>query len=169
MKDVYGFLYDFWVYVVGQTNTQMTEFQYGNLTCSVRDYSGPDSFAFPVCDSPGTYYNVTSSFKECGGTIFIKEKSRSAEHYFCVPWKNREEILDVKRITVEPEYRDELIGLLHFLTEQSPVKKLYVQIRRQGLERDNIIGMITVEQFGKMMDNDELLGNMVYVVCEPCA
>ena len=44
---------------------------------------------------------------------------------------------------------------------------MYVQIRRQGLERDNIIGMITVEQFGDMMAQDKLLGNIVYVIHEP--
>ena len=28
------------------------------------------------------------------------------------------------------------------------------------------MGMMTVEQFGDMMDRDELLGNMVYVIRE---
>lgn len=173
MKDTYGFLFDFWVYVVGKSsdisNTQRTDFKYGNLTGYACEYSGPGSFAFPICDGPGTFYEVLSSHNELGGTIFIKEQSQSTDHYFCVPWKNRDEILDVKRITIDSEYRDELIGLLRFLIDQSPVKKLYVQIRRQGLEKDNIVGMITVDQFGHMLNNDELLGNMVYVICEPYA
>ncbi len=139
---------------------------YGNLTCRVRHYAGPDSFAFPICDGPGVYYDVVSSHDECGGTIFIREKAQSQKHYFSVPWKSEEEIRDIKPITIDPEYRDELIRLLHDLVNRSPVKKMYVQIRRQGLERDNLIGMITAEQFGDMMAQDELLGNMVYVIRE---
>lgn len=174
MKDTnnrtFGFLYDFRVFVVGQSTgeimTQGSKLQYGDLTCSVWHYTGPNSFAFPICDSSGMYYDVTSSAEEEGGTIFIQEKAKIYEHYFCVPWKSAEEIRDIKAITIHSEYRDELIHLLHDLVNQSPVKKLYVQIRRQGLERDNIIGMITVEQFGDMMAQDKLLGNMVYVIHE---
>ena len=167
----FGYLFDFWVFVVGQaanTNTtQGTKLRYGNLICHVCDYVGPNSFAFPICDSTGVYYNVLSSYEEEGGTIFIKEKPHSNEHYFCVPWKSEEEIRDIKRITIDSEYRDQIKNLLYDLVNKSPVRKLYVQIRCQGLERDNIMGMMTVEQFGDMMAQDELLGNMVYVIREP--
>lgn len=170
-KRTFGFLYDFWVFVVGQSvdinMMQGNKLQYGDLICRVLKYTSPDSFAFPICDSPGVYYNVTSSHEEEGGTIFIQEKANIYEHYFCVPWKSAEEIRDIKAITICSEYREELIHFLQDLVKQSPVKKLYVQIRRQGLGRNNIIGMITVDQFGEMMYKDELLGNMVYVIHEP--
>lgn len=163
-NEVYGYLYDFWVYVVGQSDIKENELQYRQLYCSMFMYSGQGSWAFPVCDSNGIYYDVRSSYKECGGTIFIKENTKGKEHYFYVPWRNGPEIKDVRWITIDSEYRDDLISLLHFLVNQSPVKKLYVQIRRQGLERDNIMGMMTVDQFGEMMKNDWLIGNMVYVI-----
>ena len=167
---MFGYLYDFWVFVVGQSEDinliKNNKLQYGNLMCDICNYAGPNSFAFPVCDSSGMYYNVTSLYEEEGGTIFIQEKSQNQEHYFCVPWKSEEEIQDVKPIKINSEYREELIQFLHDLVNQSPVKKMYVQIRRQGLERDNMIGMITVEQFGNMMAQDKLLGNMVYVIHE---
>ena len=169
-KRTFGFLYDFWVFVVGQTadvnKMQGSKLQCGGLACRVWNYTGPDSFAYPICDSPGVYYNVTSSCEEEGGTIFIQEKANTYEHYFCVPWKGDEEIRDIKPITVDSEFRDEIINLLHNLINQSPVKKMYVQIRCQGLDRTNLIGMITVEQFGDMMTHDELLGNLVYVIHE---
>ena len=169
-KRTFGFLYDFWVFVVGQSTdeimTQGSKLQYGDLTCSVWNHTGPNSFAFPICDSSGVFYDVTSSAEEEGGTIFIQEKANTYEHYFCVPWKSEEELRDIRPITIDTKYRKKLICLLHDLVNQSPVKKLYVQIRCQGLERDNIIGMITVEQFGYMMAKDELLGNMVYVIRE---
>ena len=175
MKDrnnrTFGYLYDFWVFVVGQSADenmmQRSKLQYGGLTCRIWNYTSPDSFAFPVCDSSGVFYDVTSSAEEEAGTIFIREKAKIDEHYFCVPWKSEQEIRDVKPITIDSEYRNELILLLHGLVNKSPVKKMYVQIRRQGLERDNIIGMITVEQFGDMMAQDKLLGNIVYVIHEP--
>lgn len=175
MKDrnnrTFGYLYDFWVFVVGQSADenmmQRSKLQYGGLTCRIWNYTSPDSFAFPVCDSSGVYYDVTSSAEEEAGTIFIREKAKIDEHYFCVPWKSEQEIRDVKPITIDSEYRNELIHLLHGLVNKSPVKKMYVQIRCQGLERDNIIGMITVEQFGDMIAQDKLLGNMVYVIHEP--
>lgn len=167
----YGFLYDFWVFVVGESTdvnfTQETKLQYGSLTYHVCNYGGLNSFAFPICDSLGVHYNVLSSYEEEGGTIFIQEKPQSHEHYFCVPWKSEEEIQDIKPITIDFEYRDVLIHFLHDLVNQSPVKKLYVQIRRQGLGRNNMIGMITVDEFGEMIYKDELLGNMVYVIHEP--
>ena len=163
----FGYLFDFWVFVVGQSvrvNTeQETTFRYGNLTYTRCEYAGPNSFAFPICDSPGVYYNVLSSFEEEGGTVFIRENASVHEHFFCAPWKNREEIEDMKPITIDPGYREDI---RHLLRERSPVKKLYVQIHRQGLERDNIMGMLTVEQFGDMMERDELLGNVVYVIRE---
>lgn len=170
-KRTFGFLYDFWVFVVGQSAdanmVQEGKLKYGDLTCRVSNYKGPDSFAFPICDSSGVYYDVTSSAEEEGGTIFIQEKTDTYGNYFCVPWKSAVEIQDVKAITIHSEYRDELIHFLRDFVNQSPVKKLYVQIRRQGLGRNNIIGMITVDQFGEMMYKDELLGNMVYVIHEP--
>ena len=170
-KRIFGFLYDFGVFVVGQSADvnmmQGRKLQYGGLTCRVWKYTSPNSFAFPICDSPGVYYNVMSSHEEEGGTIFVQEKANVYEHYFCVPWKSAVEIQDIKAITIHSEYRDELIHFLHDLVNHSPVKKLYVQIRRQGLGRDNMIGMITVDQFGEMMYKDELLGNIVYVIREP--
>ena len=106
----FGYLFDFWVFVVGQsadTHTeQETTSRYENLTYTRCEYAGPNSFAFPVCDSPGVYYNVLSSFEEEGGTIFVKEISPSHGHYFRVPWKNEEEIRDIKQITVDSAYRD---------------------------------------------------------------
>ena len=166
----FGYLFDFWVFVVGQSvrvNTeQETTFRYGNLTYTRCEYAGPNSFAFPICDSPGVYYNVLSSFEEEGGTVFIRENASVHEHFFCAPWKNREEIEDMKPITIDPGYREDIRHLLRELVNRSPVKKLYVQIHRQGLERDNIMGMLTVEQFGDMMERDELLGNVVYVIRE---
>ena len=166
----FGYLYDLWVFVVGQSadihTARETTFRYENLTYTCCAYAGPNSFAFPICDSPGVYYNVLSSFEEEGGTVFIRENASVHEHFFCAPWKNREEIEDMKPITIDPGYREDIRRLLRELVNQSPVKKLYVQIRRQGLERDNIMGMLTVEQFGDMMERDELLGNMVYVIRE---
>ena len=163
---IFGYLYDFWVFVVGQT-TNETELNFQNLKCFVHPYSGLNSFAFPVCDSDGTYYNVLTSHLEEGGTLFIKENPQYNKHFFCAPWKSQAEIQDIKSIQVDAAYIDVLTELLHHLLNQSPARKLYVQIRRQGLEKDNIVGMLTVEQFSQMMKKDELLGNMVYVIHEP--
>ena len=117
MKDrnnrTFGYLYDFWVFVVGQSADenmmQRSKLQYGGLTCRIWNYTSPDSFAFPVCDSSGVFYDVTSSAEEEAGTIFIREKAKIDEHYFCVPWKSEQEIRDVKPITIDSEYRNELI------------------------------------------------------------
>ena len=169
----FGYTFDFWVYVVGQEALDGIEpepkFSFENLTCSVCTYTGPDSFAFPICDSAGVYYNVLSSCEEEGGTVFIRENAHGHTHFFCAPWKNEAEIRDIKRIAVDTAYRVPIKNLLYELVNRSPVKKLYVQIRRQGLERDTIMGMLTVEQFSDMMERDELLGNMVYVILEPQA
>ena len=167
---IYGYLYDFWVYVIGQTEnvqgiTDGGVLHYGRLTCKTHGFSGRDSFAFPICDSSGMFYDVVSFYEEHGGTIFVKELIDEKSHYFHVPWRSEEEMNDIKRITIDSEYRDDMAKLLHFLVNQSPMKKIYIQIRRQSLGKDNIMGMLTPEQIETMMENDELLGNMVYVVC----
>jgi len=165
-----GFGFDFWVYVVRQKCENKIHDKeccnFGKLMYRRAEYSEPNSFASPICDSDGMYYNVFSSQDEEVGTIFIKETGKGG-HYFSVPWLNEKEIQDIRTISIDPEYQKDLSPLLMDFIHQSPVRKMYLQIRCQGLENNNLIGILTVEQISKLMEKDQLLGNMVYVIHNP--
>ena len=168
---IFGYGFDFWIYVVGQhiqeSTFDTTRTSLGKLKYDYCEYNSPDSFAFPVCDCEGVFYNVVSSYGEEAGTIFIKETPRNEEHYFCVPWKSTEEMNDVRNIMIDTEYQEDLAAFIGALIELSPVRKIYIQIRCQGLEKHNMIGMLNVRQFCRLMEQDQLLGNMVYVIYDP--
>lgn len=166
---VFGFGFDFWIYVVGQSckpGSGKEPCAFGNLIYRQTGYSGPGSFAFPICSGSGTHYDVLSHWDEEAGTVFIRETERG-EHYFSVPWLNKDEAQDIRTISIDPAYRKDLCALLTHLINESPVRTIYLQIRCQGLEKTHLIGILTVEQINALMETDQLLGNMVYVIHHP--
>ena len=55
--------------------------------------------------------------------------------------------------------------ILTYLLDKSPLKKLYVQIRCQGLEKENIIGTLSVDRFiNGVIKSKLLLGNITYIL-----
>ena len=166
--DIYGFGFDWWVWCVGQEIHSIDKQIFDKISYTTHEYDGIcSSMPVPFCDCKGIHYDFTSDYKELGGTIFVNELTPKGNHYFSVPWLTEKEIKDVRRLEIDFEYRETLIKSLKYLVNKSPVRKLYLNIRCQCLDNDNIIGMLTVDQLEKLMNENQLLGNVVYVIYEP--
>ena len=173
---VFGNGYDFWIYVVGeQSSDERSDWiKMGNLVYRKVGY-GHDgavhkSFAFPICDTAGTFYEVLSSNCEECGTVFVSENKSMNSVYFNVPWLTCEQKREIKPIAFASEYVESIENLITKCIWCSPIRKIYIQTRSQTMfEQPNLIGVISCEQFHHMMKNDLLLGNVVYAVSFDCS
>lgn len=164
-KHIYGYGFDFWIWCVGQKMPEDNLPTYGKLMWEAWPYSEFGSHGLSFRDIYGVQYSITSKSNEHGGTVFVKEIPQVQNHYFSVPWRDEAETRDIRNITIDAEYRNILIKAINYIIEKSPFRKIYLQIRCQGLDLDNVIGVLTVKQLEKLINDDELLGNVVYVIC----
>lgn len=134
------------------------------LNCRAAKYIVPDSFAFPLCNSEGVFFDFTSEYNELGSAVFIRCDESGRENYFAPPWMSREEKSNVHYINIEDEYKRAVMKAVNFAIDCSPVRKAYLLIRCQCLGRKNVIGMLTSSQIGELIDNDDLLANIAYTI-----
>lgn len=165
-KDVYGYGFDIWVFSVLQEYDENKLPVNDELRYEAVAYKGKDSFAFPLCDEPGVFYNITSLQKECGGTLFIRELSSENCDCFNLPWQKTSES-DIRSVKIDSDYVNLLEKIIRDIVALSPVRKVYVLIRCQCRGDNNLIGMLTVNQYMDLMRNDKLLGNVAYTVYDP--
>lgn len=165
-KDIYGFGFDFLIFSVLQEYDESRLPVSGGLRYESEAYSGKDSFAFPLCDEPGVFYNVTSAQEECGGTVFIREVEGGGRGYFCVPWQDAAKS-DVRAVAVDPEYIEPLEALIREVIALSPVGKAYILMRCQCRGDVNVIGMLKTDEYIELMRSGGLLGNLAYIVYDP--
>lgn len=163
----FGYGYDFRLYCVGQKEIQAEMLCSKKLHCRTTPYSGIGSFAFPFCDGFGVFCDFVSSADECGGTVFLRETDEHAVPCFPIPWRTEAELNDIKRMVTDEDYKDELVQAFYAVLDKSPVRKVYLQVRCQGLEKENIVGMLTGKQMEALIREDKLLGNVVYVIYDP--
>lgn len=162
-SEIYGFGFDFWVFSALQTDDEKALPKNPKLHYEAVPYQGADSFAFPLCEEEGVFYNITSSLEECGGTLFIREQPQEKRDYFNVPWQKDSES-DVRSVEIDSDYIESLEKILRCIVERSPVRKIYILIRCQCKGDHNLIGMLTLNQYMDLMRKNELLGNVAYVV-----
>lgn len=162
----FGYGYDFSLYCVGQEEIPAEELCSEKLLCRTSPYAAFDSSAFPYSDGPGVFCDFISTAGECGGTVFLKEASEQAGSNFPVSWRTEAEQKDVKRMVIEEEYKDELVRAVYAVLDKSPVRKVYLQVRCQCRDKNNLIGILTGQQMEAIIREDRLLGNIVYVINE---
>lgn len=162
-----GYGYDLWMFCVGGKDISPEALSDNKLQCRTHNYSGRDSFAFPFCDSEGCFCDFLSVKGELGGTVFIKESEANRSSYFAVPWKDENELSDVKHIIIDKEYKESINKAIDRVLALSPGRKLYLNIRCQCHDKANIIGMLSADEIKKLINRDDLLGNIVYVIYDP--
>ncbi len=160
----FGCGYDFRLYCVGEKEIDQELLCSEKLHCRTTPYSGIGSFAFPFCDSFGVFCDFVSTADECGGTVFLHEASEQTAPCFTIPWRTEEEQNDIKRMIVDKDYKDALVQAVYAVLDKSPVRKVYLQVRCQCLEKENIIGMLTGRQIEALIREDKLFCNVVYVI-----
>ncbi len=166
-EHIFGYGYDLWIFCVGGKDILPEALSDDKLQCRTQNYSGRDSFAFPICDSEGCFCDFVSVQCEVGGTIFIKESKTKEPSYFAVPWRDENELSDVKHITVDEEYKESINKAIDRALAFSPVRKLYINIRCQCRDKANIIGMLSADKMKELINRDDLLGNILYAVYDP--
>ena len=170
---VFGNGYDFWIYVVGERSSgeRSDWIKMGSLVYRKIGYGHDcavlESFAFPICDTAGTFYEVLSSNCEECGTVFVSENISMNSVCFIAPWLTCEQKREIKPIVFASEYVESIESLITQCIRSSPTRKIYIQTRSQTMfEQPNLIGVISCEQFNHMMKNDLLLGSFVYDILE---
>ncbi len=163
-EDVIGFGYSLWLYCAGANEIDPAVLSGERLLCRTAPYCGDHSFAFPICESDGVFCDFSTHAEELGGVTFIKEKDRSDSAYFNMPWQLTH---DSHRVTIEKDFREELITAINKAISCSPLRKVYLYIRCQANDEYNIAGILDAMQISRLVNLDEMLGNLVYVIYDP--
>ncbi len=163
-QDVFGFGYSLFLYCAGADEIDPAALSGERLVCSTTPYCGDRSFAFPICESDGVFCDFSTHAHELGGVTFIKEKDRSDGAYFNMPWQLTH---DSHRVTIDKDFRDELITAINKAICFSPLRKVYLQIRCQANDEYNIAGMLDAMQISRLVNLDDMLANVVYVIYDP--
>lgn len=118
-----------------------------------------------LCDGNGTMYRVTTPGEVFGGELFLRQTGGRPACPFAYPWMDEEEGLDLRPMDFDAEYIAPFTELLGRVADTSPVGKVYVQIRCQGLELRSICGTWTPERFmERIVRAGHLWGNMTYIL-----
>ena len=120
-----------------------------------------------ICDGGGVCYDITTAAREFGGVLFLRQTEKRQDCPFAYPWMEEEEIADLRPMIFDAEYACAFEELLCRIMEISPVGKVYVQIRCQGLEQSNLCGTWTPARFmERIVRAGHLWGNMTYVLAK---
>lgn len=154
---LYGYGFDWHVYVPGATNTDIPEFD--DLHIEATPYNTDKPFALPISEGNGIFYNVLSKGEELGGTVFLFEHGKSD---IKLPWNKPHNHYLISSITVDPKFRPALQKLTKYLINLSPYKKLYLHLR--SCPELNVMGILSTDEFTKLMEEENLSGNIVYIL-----
>ncbi len=163
-QNIFGYGYSFWLYCAGADEIDPTALSGERLLCRTKPYYGDRSFAFPICESDGVFCDFSTHAEEPGGVTFIKEKDRSDSAYFNMPWQLSH---DSHRVTIDKDFREELITAINKTIGCSPLRKVYLYIRCQANEEYNIAGMLGAAEISRLVNTDDMLANVVYVIYDP--
>ena len=120
-----------------------------------------------LCDGGGVLYRITTGEDVLGGEIFLRQRNVRPPCPFAYPWQNADEIADLRPMDFDAAYQAAFAELLECIIATSPVGKLYVQIRCQGLEQSNLCGTWTPARFmERIVRAGHLWGNMTYVLAK---
>ena len=151
-EQIYGYGFDFHVFIVGGSVDAAEEL--AGMTDFALEYWGTrlSGYRGDICDCDGALINVTTAAHECGGVLFIKETDYLED--------------DERAICIDGDYHAAIEKLLRDAIIKSPVGKLYVNIRCQGMERNNIRGTKSVSAFMQDVKTQRIRGNCTYILCD---
>lgn len=118
-----------------------------------------------ICDGTGILYRITTEEDVLGGEVFLRQRKVRPPCPFAYPWQNADEIADLRPMDFDAAYHAAFAELLEGIIDTSPVGKVYVQIRCQGLEQSSICGTWTPARFAeRVVCAGHLWGNMTYIL-----
>lgn len=167
MSGIFGYGFDVWMFAVGAEDGTVLRSADGLLIAEpVSDRL--QNIRGLICDGGGVCYDITTAAREFGGVLFLRQtEERPAVCPFAYPWMEEEELADLRPMIFDAEYACAFDELLCRIMETSPVGKVYVQIRCQGLEQSNLCGTWTPARFmERIVRAGQLWGNMTYVLAK---
>lgn len=67
-------------------------------------------------------------------------------------------------LNIRPEYEHSFKSVMIHLQTASPKKRIMFLPRLQGSEHNNVCGVITLDKFFELLDNDKILFNIAYII-----
>ncbi|MDE6500502.1 MAG: hypothetical protein K2L10_00215 [Ruminococcus sp.] len=67
-------------------------------------------------------------------------------------------------LNIRPEYEHSFKSVMKHLQTSSPKKRIMFLPRLQGGEHNNVCGVITLDKFFELLENDKILFNIVYII-----
>ena len=164
MKEIFGYGFDVNLFAVGADSNETLCSSDGRLT-AIPTFDRLQNIRGLICDGGGVLYRITTAADVSGGEVFLRQAEARPACPFAYPWMEEEEIADLRPLLFEDAYLAAFSELLGRVADMSPVGKIYVQIRCQGLEQSNLCGTWTPERFiDRMVRAGHLWGNMTYVL-----
>ena len=116
-------------------------------------------------DEQGCFYNFLVSEADDLGTIMVAE-DRTTQNYFDFPWMEEEERACIQGVYIKDEYLEGFETILRRLMSASPYRRLFVKIRCQCMDRQNVIGSLSIDDYMRLIKERRLLSNVVYVLSD---
>ncbi|PXV83877.1 hypothetical protein C8E03_1432 [Lachnotalea glycerini] len=100
--------------------------------------------SFPICDS-----------------IFDRNEDELSLPY----WIDNTEIIEnLTPLLIKQNVMSEFVEIIRFLVESSPIKTIMFHTRYQGGDYEIICGVINIEEFFSMLQNEKILFNVCYII-----
>ena len=166
MSNFFGYGFDVWMFSIGAKDGTVLISEDRKLIAESRSDRLQNDRGL-ICDGGGVFYDVRTAQREFGGVLFLRQAYDRPVCPFAYPWMEEEEIADVRPMNFDAAYFTAFAELLDRIMDTSPLGRVYVQIRCQGLERSNLCGTWTTARFmQRMVRAGHLWGNMTYVLAQ---
>ena len=164
MNTKFGYGFDLNIFAVGAHGGKTMLSRDGMLTAQPI-YDRLQNDRGPICDGSGVLYRITTDEDILGGEMFLRQREDRGPCPFAYPWQDEEEIADFRPMDFDAAYHAAFAELLECIIETSPVGRVYIQIRCQGLEQSSLCGTWTPKRFmERVVRAGQLWGNMTYVL-----
>ena len=166
MSVCFGYGFDVYMFAVGASDGTVLKSEDGMLIAEpIFDRLQNDRGL--ICDGGGVCYDITTAAREFGGVLFLRQAEKRQDCPFAYPWMEEDEITDLRPVAFDADYFAAFDELLDRIMDISPVGKVCVQIRCQGLEQSNLCGTWTPARYmERIVRTGQLWGNMTYVLAE---
>lgn len=85
------------------------------------------------------------------------------ESNICFPFWS-EDRRGMRVMTVREEFKQSFRNVMHHLQNCSPLKRIMFLPRLQGGESNNVCGVISLEHFFELLENDKIIFNIAYII-----
>jgi len=131
------------------------------INCNNERYYGLWKF---ITSANGKWYDLTKYENEVGGTSLCNHIQKEFKSH--IHWIDGEKLDCITPFRIDSAYQDSFVAILKHLLSASPVKMLYVLARYQSLEKEVVIGSLTIDEYMKLMSKEKIYANICYILSD---